>query len=304
MMEGQLTIFDELLAAESISAIALIEPDNEAPPKEDKEQDPAPLLANDSEFDFDIVAKFDAVKIEGSMLISEEDKEFCKYHQVRIDAAIALLLKAKQFYADNEMSNIFLSTKNLIKDLDEKLDSKIDSFVGKLVTHFRTTYNVTINREKLRKYDHTVTYKDIVDDILLQMDGMNFFEKANEEIKEAVRATIYAPPKVKVQSAKVSIADYLSFESWFSGSWRNNRDEGLAKLLRGIELFDSGRTKPRDSLAKIGYDRIRNDWFDGFDFSFMNKFESMKCFKNGKVELKFKSHELALQFAKEYLKYT
>ncbi|MEI4927365.1 hypothetical protein Q8G50_33150, partial [Klebsiella pneumoniae] len=83
-----------------------------------------------------------------------------------------------------------------------------------------------------------------------------FFEKANEEIKEAVRATIYAPPKVKVQSAKVSIADYLSFESWFSGSWRNNRDEGLAKLLRGIELFDSGRTKPRDSLAKIGYDRI------------------------------------------------
>lgn len=302
-MEGQLSIFDELTAQEPISAIAIAEPEVVVPPIEVKVQDPEPQAVNDSSVDFDIVAKFDAVKIEGSMLISDEDKEFCEHHQVRIDAAVALILKAKQFYAENEMSNIFLSTKNLIKDLDEKLDSKIDSFVSKIVTHFRSTYSVSINREKFRKYDHTVTYKDVVDDILLQMDGMNFSEKANEEIKEAVRSTIYNSSKVKVQSMKVTIADYLYFESWF-GSWRNNRDEDLAKLFRGVELFESGKTTTRDTLARIAYDRIRKDWFDVFSFTFMNKFESLKCFKNGKVEIRFKSHELALQFAKEYLKYT
>jgi len=220
-----------------------------------------------------------------------------------MEAAVALILKAKEFYAENEMSNIFLSTKNLIKDLDEKLSSKLDMFVSKIVTHFRSTYSVSIDSSKLRKYDHTVKYQDVVDDILLQMDGMNFSEKAHEEIKEAVRGTIYTSSKVKVQSLKVTIADYLYFESWF-GSFRNNRDESLTKLLRGVELFESGKTTSRDTLARIAYDRIRKDWFDEFNFTFMNKFESLKCFKNGKVELKFKSHELALQFAKEYLKYT
>ncbi|MGV2885930.1 hypothetical protein [Paenibacillus taichungensis] len=301
-MEGQLSIFDDLTAQEPISAVAIAEPEIVVRPKEVKEQDPEPLAVNSS-FDFDIVAKFDAVKIEGSMLISDEDKEFCEQHQVRIDAAVALILKAKQFYADNEMSNIFLSTKNLIKDLDEKLNSKIDSFVSKIVTHFRSTYSVSIKSEKFRKYDHTVTYKDVVDDILLQMDGMNFSEKAHEEIKEAVRGTIYNSSKVKVQSQKVTIAGYLYFESWV-GSWRNNRDENLAKLLRGVELFDSGKTVTRDVLANLAYDRYRKDWFDVFSFSSMNKFESLKCYMNGKVELRFKSHELAIQFAKEYLKYT
>ncbi|RRJ54640.1 hypothetical protein EHV15_34145 [Paenibacillus oralis] len=303
MIDGQLLIFDVLPAHETISASAIEKPENVAT-EEVNEQEPKPLEDSDSGFDFDIMAKFDAVKIGGNMLISDEDKEFCEQHQIRIDAAVALILKAKQFYVDNEMSNIFLSTKNLIKDLDEKLTSKIDSFVSKIVTHFRTTYSVTINREKFRKYDHTITYKDVVDDILLQMDGMNFSEKANEEIKEAVRNTIYNSSKVKVQSLKVAIADYLYFESWFSGSWLNKRDENLAKLLRGVELFESGKTTTRDTLAIIANDRIRKDWFDEFSFTFMNKFESLKCFKNGKVELKFKSHELALQFAKEYLKYT
>jgi hypothetical protein len=294
-VEGQLSIFDVGLdvpvPADVLSAAEqpVIDPAQVAMP---------PLLG------LDILAKFDAVKIENSTLITEKDREFCEEMQQRIDAAVSLILKAKEFYQENEMSNIFLSTKNLIKDLDEKLEAKIDSFVSKIVEHFRSTYSVTINSSKFRKYDHTVNYKDVVDDILLQMDGMNFSEKAHEEIREAVRSTIYNSSKVKVQSVKVSIADYLYFESWFSGKWKNNRDESLGKLFRALELFDSGKTTTRESLANIVNDYIRNDWFDEFDFSDMNKFESLKCFKNGKVELKFKSHELALQFAKEFLKYT
>jgi hypothetical protein len=293
-VEGvQLSIFDDVEVQKPAQVLCAVE----GPPTPETQPVAAAPVA------LDILSKFDAVKIEKSSLITEEDREFCEGMQQRLDAAVSLILKAKQFYQDNEMSNIFLSTKNLIKDLDEKLESKIDSFVNKIVGHFRSTYSVTINTSKFRKYDHTVTYKEIVDDILLQMNGMNFAEKAREEIKNAVRETIYNSSKVKVQSVKVSIADYLYFEEWF-GNYRNNRSDTLAKLLKGIELFESGSTVVRDTLARINASSIRDDWFDEFTFTFMHKFQSLKCFKNGKVELKFKSHELAMEFARDYLKYT
>lgn len=267
-----------------------------------------PLAANEpsitSEFGLgDIISKFDEVTIENNSLITDEDKAFCDETQKNFDSAVSLILKAKRFYQNNEMSNNFLSTGNLIKDLDLKLDEKLDLFISKIAGYFRKNYSITINTSEFRKYDHSVTYKDIVDDIILQMDGKNFSEKASEEIKEALRGTIYNISKVKVQSVKVSIADYLYFEGWFNGQFRNNRSENLSKLLHAIEHFDSGAKVMRSTLVQLSNSYARNDWFEVFSFTSMNKFESLRCFKNGKVELKFVTHDDAMAFAKDYLKY-
>lgn len=292
-MEGlQLSMFDLFLEKEPLPVINLVD-------------EPSSSIQSviSTPNTFDILMKFDAVKIENISLISEEDREFCEGMQERLDAAVSLILKAKEFYQKNEMSNIFLSTKNLIKDLDEKLSEKIDIFKRKIVDHFRSTYLVTINSSIFRKYDHTISYKDVVDDILLQMDGMNFAEKAKDEIKTEVRETIYNTSKVKVQSVKVSIADYMYFEEWF-GRFRNRKADKLKSLLRGIELFESGATVSRDTLKNITYNDISNCWFDEYSFSDMNKFDSFKCYKNGKIDLKFKNHEMAMLFARDYLKYT
>lgn len=251
----------------------------------------------------DLFAKFEAVKIDKSSLISAEDRKFCEELQQKFDEAVSLILKAQQFYQDHEMSNVFLSTKNLVKELDEKLTAKTSSFISKIVWHFRTNYSVTIDQDKFRKYDHTVTYQEIVEEILAQMDGMNFEEKAREEIRNAVRESIYNPTKIKVQSNKVSIADYLYFEEWF-GKYGNRRSEKLDKLLKAIELFESGSFVVSEQLSKINEKTYRDDWFNEFTFPFFHKFQAMRFYKNGKVELKFKSHELAMQFAREFLNYT
>lgn len=304
-MEGQLSLFDDLFGdefqTENSSNNSMAIPNEEGI----KVETITPSVGEELAFSIgNIVEKFDAINIKSNSFISEEDKEFCEGQQQRIEAAVSLLLKAKQFYKEHELSNIYLSTKNLIKDLDAKLDSKVESFVKKIVEHFRSTYDVSINKSKMRKFDHTVSYNDIVDEILLQMDGMNFLEKAHAEIKEAVRKTIYDSSKVQVKSSKVTIAGYLLFETWGIKSFYNKRLENLQAALRGIELFDSGCTSLRNELKGIIYNHARDDWFEEFNLSSMEKIKSFRCLRNGKLEISFNSYELALQFAKEYLKYS
>lgn len=296
-MEGvQLSIFDEMLEHEDPVQASYI-------PEES-----ALISVQSDSFGLsglDLLSKFEALEIENSSLISDEDREFCEGMQKRLEEAVSLILKAKDFYETNSMSNIFLSTNNLIRDLDEQLSSRIDFLISKITHHFRSTYSVSIDSSKFRKYDHTIQYMDVVDDILLQMDGMNFKEKAHEEIKDGVRDTIYNSSKVKVKSVKVSIADYMYFEGWFgAGNFRNNRSDTLSKLLRGVELFESGSLTVRETLKSLTIDYIRNDWFRDFTFPCMDKLTSIRFYMNGKVELKFKDHELAMAFAREYLKYS
>jgi len=291
-MDGQLTLFDEVLdlpALNSLVSVSYMEQETKV----------EAVLGTG----FDLLTKFDNVQIEGCSLISNEDRDYCEAENSKFDAAVDLILRAKEFYETKELTNGFLSTKSLVKELDEKMSSITSSFVDNIVSHFRKTYSVSIDSSKFRQYDHLVTYKDVIDDILLQMDGMNFYEKAQHEIKESIREEIYNTDRVKVKSISVSVANFLSFEPWF-GKFRNNRDEKLGKLLSGIELFESGGLTKREDFSTITNDRIRDDWFKEFKFEGMNKFESLKCFMNGKVQLKFTSHEYALQFAKEYLKYT
>lgn len=291
-MDGQLTLFDEVLDLPAFNSLVSVS---------DMEQETKVEAALGT--GFDLLTKFDNVQIEGSSLISNEDRDYCEAENSKFDAAVDLILKAKEFYETYALRNGFLSTYNLVEELNEKMISITSSFVDNIVSHFRKTYSVSIDSSKFRQYDHLVTFKDVIDDILLNMDGMNFYEKAQHEIKEAVRETIYNTDRVKVKSVSVSVANYLYFESWF-GKFRNNTDEKLKKLLSGIELFESGELTKRKDFSTIINDRIRDDWFQEFRFEGMTKFDSLKCFKNGKVHLKFTSQEYALQFAKEYLKYT
>jgi len=250
----------------------------------------------------DILSKFEAVTVENLSYISKEDQSFCDSMQREFDAAVSVMLMAKQLFQDHDMKNDFLCSSDELRELNKKLEKVIDRFIYKIARYFQQTYSVTIDLEKFRNYDHTVTYRDILDEIVQQLNGMNFAEKAHHEIINAVRNSIYNHNKVTVRSLKVSISDYLYFEEWF-GKYGNRREERLLKLLKAVELFDSGSTKVRDSLAYLNESRYRDDWFEEIVVPDGLKLHSIKFYKNGKVDIRFKSHEYAMEFAREYLKY-
>ncbi|MEK5183166.1 hypothetical protein [Paenibacillus sp. FSL P4-0288] len=254
----------------------------------------------------DLLSKFDAVIIENVSLITEEDRKVCESLQKDFNEAIRYVQMYLKFYNEHSCSNQYFRTGRLIENEEERLSTLADLFITDIVNHFRISYSITVEKGKfVNKYDYKVTYQEIVDEIILQLDGLNFKERAAEEIRNKIQSRIYRPEeKVKVKSNNIRISDFLRFDFLFSKP-QNTRNDSLKDLLFAVEYFESESSSPREEFKNIYQgNSYRNDWFDEFIFESMNKFKSFKCFKNGSIQLKFASSELAVQFAKEYLKYT
>lgn len=254
-----------------------------------------------------LLTKFDAVVIENVSLITDEDKKVCEAFQRDFDETIHFIQMYLSFYREHLCSNKYFNTKRLIDHEEARMKDLVSTFITDIFNHFRCSYSITVETRKIeKKYDHTVTYQEIVDEIILQMDGLNFKERAAEEIRNKVQSLIYKPEdRVKVKSNCVRITNFLWFDELEYTQPRNARIENLDKLLSAIEYFESGAYSPRETIKEIiNGSSYRQDWFDEFSFETMEKFNSFKCFKNGSIQLKFASSELAVQFAKEYLQYT
>lgn len=253
-----------------------------------------------------LLSKFDAVIIENVSLITEEDTRVCESYQRDFEESVQTVQRYLKYYEENSCNNQYLRSSSFIKREEEQLSNIVNRFITDIFNHFRKSYSVTVEQSKMvNKYDYKVTYQEIVDEIIIQLDGMNFKERAAEEIRNNIRELIYRPQeRVKVKSNSVRISEFLFFDFDLSQP-QNRRWEHLKNLFHGIEYFETESTCPRDALKEFYYgSSYRSDWFDEFTFESMSKFKSFKCFKNGSIQLKFASSELAVQFAKEYLKYT
>lgn len=200
-------------------------------------------------------------------------------------------------------------------------------FIETIVYYFNSKYHVTADIEPIKEHilpqqprdrwdedgvkvygeamqSLRLRYQDILDQILVQLDGRGFVEQAFYELKESCHRAAWSSydhkAKYELKRDILRFPDYgCHYESWYSSEHWELRD-GLKNIMRGLAHFESGSFSavPSELAPLVGYGRFE---YNQIDFSFCQKVCQLKMFKNGRVDLKFANAECAQEFVNTYL---
>lgn len=266
-----------------------------------------------------LLEKFEAIDISLDQRISEYEDEFCKrqemiFYETRdllkkyLDEMTSLYDKYSKKNSDMDRVEAFLSIHD---DLDKgkyRLSKIYKEFVYRITTFFGRRHKVSLSSTKIEeKYDeNSISYSVIVDEIIEQLGGLSFQDKAVEEIKAASRNIVYNKSYLQITKSKLAIIDGI----WWSTSIINDSkelsydDKRVYPLFLALSHFINGSVNMHLTLSSI-YQELRrgSDTYDIFSKYETNlePLESIKLFKNGKIELVFSDHENAEAFKNEYL---
>lgn len=215
--------------------------------------------------------------------------------------------------------------------IQQQMHSLHPQFICQLVSYFSKTYHFSINsnniidnlvpqkptdrwtdnyKELVEQYtkeldELSLHYTAVLEQIFLQTGGRAFFEQALHELKEkcyrASWLTSNGNPQFERKNSVIRLTGYAcSFRERYSGEdWTlANRTKDI---LQGIAHFETGSfDRIPGSLSRIlnQYDCPANQ----YDFPDCQKIQSLRMFKNGRVDLKFTSEAHACQFIEDYMK--
>jgi hypothetical protein len=256
----------------------------------------------------ELFTKFDRVKVDCLDRISSEDQSFGRKLQQDFTEFVTFANNYLKLLNQNSVSNDFYDSKELAAAMEKEMKKKTNTFVQKVVWYFQRTYAITLDSDKITaKYDHQVTFYQIVEDIFEQIGGYELLDKAAQEIKAKLCREIR--DRVNVKNCKVSIELWPYLEHTWDGRGLRifyQAEERILKLIRALTHFDDGRTIADPDLSAIidGKGHPEEYWFTEQSFFGKNKLQGLRFYKNGRIDIRFKSTDQALQFAREYCGYS
>lgn len=213
--------------------------------------------------------------------------------------------------------------------IERHIESLHMDLIMTLTRYFNTTYHVTVDSSEVsgallpakpersrlsdqleasKKYHEqmqsfTIRYQDIVDQIILWLDGRSFSEQAFHELYTKCHKAAWNT--YKQESEFTQRKDTIQFSEHFCRmkGWPYNGWEiydSLKDILYGLAHFETGsyRVLPEGFSTLLGYYEVKESVVE---FPFCKKVKQLKLFKNGRVDLKFSSPEYATQFINKYL---
>ena len=289
-----------------------------------------------------LLEKFEAVTVEADNRITQEDREYCETQQAAYDAAVQSFQELDFFWADMERTQMeLLGTKdsgyllsregpsisdNQIRNHLEYLHRKV---IGSIVTYFNSTYHVSVSikdvcdnllpkepdcrysenesayeeyHKKLR--ESKVRYEDVVDQIILLLDGRSFAEQAFHELAEKCHKAAWNMYQKKSNyERKKSLVSFVGYYCRYK-HWRWQDDWELENktkdILRGIAYFETGsHCRYPLGISELLYNYRQND--SEMEFPTCEKVKCLKMFKNGRVDIRFSSETYAAEFTAKYL---
>lgn len=223
----------------------------------------------------------------------------------------------------------------------DDLQNSHSLFISRIFSYFRQTYKVTISEsdakevllpkkpdsyraytkeeiqaltEATKAYNESLNnlalkYSDILDQVFIQLGGFTFKDKAVQELKDAAHKAgwnSYNGKKTYEQKkAVLSFPGYAChFDGWYEEYHKGEHEieltENMKAVIRALAHFDLGIMSdfPYRFSVLLGYRWRTDDTEMPFH---LDKLKSVKCFKNGRVDVRFTSEAYARQFAEEYL---
>lgn len=265
-----------------------------------------------------ILDKFNDINIENDTRITEVDRKHCENQELMYKEAVhamqqtlelfkGLFEKNKSNNSDTEYRSGYIFKFEDINHIEDRIEKIKSCFISNIICYFEKAYNVTLKDPELKKkYDTSVTYNDIVDEVFEQLGGFNFEEKAINELITKCNDTIYSGDKITIKKNKLSIQDFVWWDSY---SWVGHRigysEKKVNPLFAGLSHFETGSTETLAYYKSIHKELSEGektyDIFSKYELGY-NKIQSIKFFKNGKIEIEFQSMQQAQQFKNIYLK--
>lgn len=288
-----------------------------------------------------LLDKFAAVEIKAESRISPVDKEYCAAYQEayehlrksykeilafiepKIKERVAILQRVEPGYTQSDFSPVSPS------DIRNRLMESHKDFINQIVSYFSRKYNVTLDSHKIKElllpdepergyyhrneeewnayaenmYALTLTYEAILDQIFFQLGGCTFQDKAINELKEAAHCGAWNRYHgIKCFEQKKAVVSFTSYachyDTWYTTRLHINLSDGMKAVVRAAAYFETGSM----DYLPFGFRQLCDYSFDQAEFDLdMEKIKSVKCFKNGRVDIRFTSEAYAREFIEEYL---
>lgn len=304
-MEEQLRIFDVDLFANPDK----LQQSNITPIKSDISSNP---LLN-------FIDRLDAIEITTDNRISTDELEYCKkveavYLETK-NAQQEMLIKMNTLFDLHKNQRIegeaicYVSIHDDINHMEDRIKSTYSKFVNHISSYFSKRHNVTLlPKDIIDKYScDNISYKIIVDEIFEQLGGLNFREKAEEEIKTKSREIVYRKNEnISITKNKLTLSDIIHWNPYcFDGrkelDWSEKK---IHSLFIGLSHFIDKRESMHETLSiiygQLQKGNIKYDIFSKYEVN-VGCLTSFKIFKNGKIELVFSDNTHAEEFKNEYL---
>lgn len=290
----------------------------------------------------DLLDKFEAVTVKADGRITSEDKAFCEAHQAAYDAAVQSFQELAFFWEDmvstqkellGGKEDTYLSSHDGPEISRHRIIVHLERLhwmvICNIVHHFNSTYHVSVsadhvannllpqepnvrikeNKEAHEAYHEKlrgakIRYEDVVDQIILLLDGRSFTEQAFRELAEKCHKAAWNLYQNKAEYERKKAL--ISFSGYFCSvhhySWQDEWElENKAQdILRGVAHFETGSfdVYPLGFSDLLGYSRSPSN---EHEFSTCTKVKELKMFKNGRVDIRFATETHAAEFAAKYL---
>ena len=288
-----------------------------------------------------LLDKLEQVEIKADSRLPEDDLMFCETQQQAYDESRRAFLEIRRQWkkaiqaqkdllgtsSDGSLPYFGSNYRFGITDINRELEKLHSKFISELTRHFNTKYKVTISAEAIEEhliptepdpykcdkdtnnaYHRTLRalalhYEDVVDQMFIQLDGLSFVERAFQELRTKCHKAAYWSKSNAGYDRK---GDTLRFggyfcscdERWGREEWRlAERMQDIFTAVAHYETNTFGRF-PAGFSELLGYSDVSTSQFQ---FPTCQKLVHLRMFKNGRVDLKFKTAALAKVFAETYL---
>jgi hypothetical protein len=185
-------------------------------------------------------------------------------------------------------------------------DDEIDAYKEKTAVY----------KEAKEKYDQSLCalplrYEQIVDEIFVQLGGFSFQERAMNEFMERIWNCCHnqysgGKEKFEIKNDTLRLNGYGYWISVDENKWMSHPVpeyrlyDDMRTLLHALAYYECGRMDEgsRWFPELFKYDTKENQ----FDLAHMKKLKSIKFFKNGRVDIKFRNATYAQEFVEQYLR--
>lgn len=214
--------------------------------------------------------------------------------------------------------------------INEQIKSAHSTFISQLIYYFNKTYKISLSPAEVttallpkkpevsHRFDElkewnayekamlelSLQYTDILEQIFIRLDGRNLQEQAMHELLEkchrAAWDSYHKRPEYVRKKAVLQFSSYACsystgyhYETWkLSGK--------IKDILQGIGHFETDSF----SLIPDKVSSVINSYdfhTDSIEFPTCQKVQSIKFYKNGRVDIRFATEENAQKFIEKYL---
>ena len=283
-----------------------------------------------------LAGKFGNFVIKKTDRISKEDQEWLSHREKMYKRALMIqksvydIYKAEDGTYTEEDRDEFSSFTVNDFGVPKRVSQIQDSYISGIFSYFSRKYHVELKNE-FEHYDYDrelyrysskkepvkdlvideIDYHTVLEKIFDQLGGMSFEEKAIKEVQDKLKSKCYNSYhdtwRIKIKGNKFIYTDgYCSKEIYFD-YYNFGSTEWLRAFLDALSCNTYGKKTHIQSLNRL-YDsyhvRLENDDFqDGFSAPEVGV-DHIKFYKNGRVDVTFKSGEFCRNFAREWCGYT